>query len=88
MSEVFSKIQDQQDALLERFCSPKRRVVSKTSWFEDDVPFEMVEQSCLEDILFYEARGYYLFQEPAIEHEPVRHRFRVALTFKPTESNA
>lgn len=87
MSKIFSKIQDHQDALLERFCSPRRRVVAKSDWFEETAPFNEMEQSCLESILFYEARGYYLFQEPVIDHQPVKRRFRIILTFKPTESN-
>ena len=87
MSKIFSQIQDHQDALQDRFCSPKRRVVAKTKWFPDSVPFERIEDECLKDILFYESRGYYLFQEPALEHQPVKRRFRVVLTYKPTESN-
>lgn len=87
MSKIFSQIQEHQDALLERFCNPRRRVVARTDWFEDGTPFEVTEASCREAILFYEARGYYLFQEPSIEHQPVKCRFRVILTFKPTESN-
>ena len=87
MSKIFSKIQDHQDALLERFCSPRRRVVSKSDWFDEDSSFALLEATCLESILFYEARGYYLFQEPMIDHQPVKRRFRIVLTFKPTESN-
>ncbi|MEZ5324414.1 MAG: hypothetical protein R3F19_05065 [Verrucomicrobiales bacterium] len=87
MSKIFSRIQDHQDALLERFCSPRRRVVSKSDWFDEEEPFSSLEAACRESILFYEARGYYLFQEPAIDHQPVKRRFRVILTFKPTESN-
>lgn len=62
-------------------------MVAKTDWFEEEATFSQLETACLESILFYEARGYYLFQEPAIDHQPVKKRFRIIMTFKPTESN-
>ena len=56
-------------------------------WVEDTAGFETLESEIREEIVFYEARGYYLFQEPWLEHQPVKNRFRVVLTFRPTESN-
>ena len=84
---VFSTIQDRQDALVQRFCSPKRRVLSETDWFDEDVGIEVLKQECRRRILFFEERGFYLFQEPQIEHHPHRRLLRVLMTFKPTESN-
>jgi hypothetical protein len=87
MSKIFSTIQDHQDALVQRFCSPKRRVIAETDWHGEDADIEGVKADCLRRILFFEERGFYLFQEPQIEHQPHKHRMRVLLTFKPTESN-
>ncbi|MEM9280359.1 MAG: hypothetical protein AAGA96_00900 [Verrucomicrobiota bacterium] len=84
---VLERIQDVEDRIINRFCSVKRRLERKMDWVEDTTEFDSLEQPIREEILFYEARGYYLFQEPWLEHEPVQHRFRVVLTFRPTESN-
>ncbi len=86
--EIFSQIQDHQDALIARFCSPKRRVVAHTEWFDEGAEIGALKAECRRRILFFEERGFYLFQEPQIEHQPHRARLRVALTFKPTESNS
>lgn len=85
--EVLAKIQDVEDAIINRFCSVKRRLERKMEWVEDTTPFVELETPIREEIIFYEARGYYLFQEPWLEHEPVQNRFRVVLTFRPTEAN-
>ena len=87
MSKIFSTIQDHQDTLLHRFCSPKRRVVAETDWYSEDADIEGIKEDCRQRILFFEQRGFYMFQEPQIEHQPQSHRMRVLLTFKPTESN-
>ena len=84
---IFSRIQDYQDDLVERFCNPKRRMEAKTDWYDDGTDSEVLREDCRERILFFEARGFYLFQEPQIEHQPAKDRMRVILTFKPTESN-
>ena len=85
--KFLSRVQDYADALVLRFCHPKRRLTVETPWFEEKSPLHVVEQDCLDRIVFHEARGYYLFQEPEIEHDLARRRFRVVLTFKPTELN-
>ena len=87
MSKIFSTIQDYQDALVQRFCSPRRRVTAETDWYGEDVDLDALKEDCRTRIIFFEARGFYLFQEPQIEHQPARHRLRVLLIFKPTESN-
>ena len=56
-------------------------------WVEDTTTYESLEARIREEIVFYESRGFYLFQEPWLEHEPFNHRFRVVLTFRPTEAN-
>ena len=85
---IFTRIQDYQDSLVQRFCNPKRRLEAKTGWYDDESTDSLViEDDCRERILFFEARGFYLFQEPQIEHQPASRRMRVILTFKPTESN-
>ncbi|MEM0896232.1 MAG: hypothetical protein AAGJ79_05035 [Verrucomicrobiota bacterium] len=84
---IFSKIQDYQDDLVARFCHPKRRMEARTEWFAEDADHELLREDCLRRILFFEQRGFYLFQEPQIEHEPASRRMRAVLTFKPTESN-
>jgi hypothetical protein len=85
--EVLSKIQDVEDAIINRFCSVKRRLEREMEWVDDTTPFSDMEIPIRDEVIFYEARGYYLFQEPWLEHEPVRHRYRVVLTFRPTEAN-
>ena len=55
-----------------------------------DLEDQTINRFCsviLQQILFHESRGYYLFQEPWLEHQPFKHRCRVVLTFRPTESN-
>ncbi|MDF1812785.1 MAG: hypothetical protein P1V20_11245 [Verrucomicrobiales bacterium] len=84
---LLSIIQDLQDQLVERFCSEKRLLTTATPWFEEKEPFHKIEQSCLEKILFFEDRGYYLFREPEIDHQPGAKRLRIEMTFKPTENN-
>lgn len=85
--KVLAHIQGVEDAIINRFCSVKRRLERKMDWVPDETEFSALEGPILEEILFYEARGYYLFQEPWLEHEPFNHRLRVVLTFRPTESN-
>ena len=85
--KALAHIQDVEDAIIDRFCSVKRRLERKMDWVSDETEFGALELSIREEILFYEARGYYLFQEPWLEHEPYNHRFRVVLIFRPTESN-
>lgn len=85
--QALEHIQDIEDAITNRFCSVKRRLERRMDWVADETDFATLETPILEEILFYEARGYYLFQEPWLEHEPYNHRFRVVLTFRPTESN-
>lgn len=85
--KVLAHIQDVEDAIVNRYCSVKRRLERKMDWVDDGTGFETLEAPILQEILFYEERGYYLFQEPWLEHEPFNHRFRVVLTFRPTESN-
>ena len=86
-NEVLAHIQDLEDRIISRFCSVKRRLHRQMEWFVDTTPYETVEPLIRDEIIFYEARGFYLFQEPWLEHEPFNHRFRVILTFRPTESN-
>lgn len=86
-SEVLAHIQDLEDGIVDRFCSVKRRLERKMDWVDEETPYDSMEPAILEQILFYEARGYYLFQEPWLEHEPFNRRFRVVLTFRPTEAN-
>ena len=85
--EVLAGIQEVEDQMIQRFCSVKRRLQRPMDWVEDTTEFAALEHPIRQEILFYEARGYYLFQEPWLEHEPFNHRFRVVLTFRPTESN-
>ncbi|MEO0414275.1 MAG: hypothetical protein AAF226_04885 [Verrucomicrobiota bacterium] len=87
MANAFSIIQDTQDALVDRFCKISRRLQAETPWFDEEAPIDEIEAMCLERILFFEARGFYMFQEPQIEHQPALKRLRVILTFKPSESN-
>tara|TARA_R110001583_G_scaffold54644_1_gene166968 strand:- start:133 stop:399 length:267 start_codon:yes stop_codon:yes gene_type:complete len=83
----FSKVQDYQDALVDRFCNYNRRLAHNTKWFEEDEDLVVVKKECLKKILFFEERGYYLFQEPEVHHQPLQQRYKVQLIFKPTESN-
>ena len=85
--EVLSRIQDVEDQMINRFCSVKRRLERKLEWVADTTEFAALEIPIQSEILFYETRGYFLFQEPWLEHEPFRHRYRVVLTFRPTEAN-
>lgn len=85
--ESFARVQGVQDGIVDRFCSVKRRLERKMDWVAEDTGFEALEGPIRDEILFYEERGFYLFQEPWLEHQPARHRFRVVLTFRPTESN-
>lgn len=86
-SKVFAYIQGLEDQIINRFCSVTRRLERKMDWFGDGTAYVEIEPQILEEIRFYEDRGYYLFQEPWIEHEPFNDRFRVVLTFRPTENN-
>ncbi len=86
-NEVLARIQEVEDRIVKRFCSVKRRLERKMEWVDDTIEFAALETPILEQIIFYEARGYYLFQEPWLEHQPFKHRYRVVLTFRPTESN-
>ncbi len=84
---VLATIQDLEDQLINRFCAVSRRHTCQMPWVDEDATFAEMEEEVRKRILFYETRGYYLFQEPFIEHEPVNHRMRVHLTFRPTEAN-
>ena len=86
-NEALAKIQNLEDQIINRFCSVKRRVEKRLDWVDENVEFANLENLILQQIIFHEARGYYLFQEPWLEHEPFNHRCRVVLTFRPTESN-
>ena len=85
--EVLARIQDVEDDIINRFCSVSRRLERKMEWVSDTTEFPELEKPIRDEIIFYEARGYYLFQEPWLEHEPFNQRFRVVLTFRPTENN-
>jgi len=85
---ILTFVQDLQDQLVERFCAESRLLRTATPWFAEKEPFQRVEACCLERILFFEARGYYLFREPEIDHQPGVGRIRILLTFKPTENNS
>ena len=85
--ESLARVQDVEDRIVDRFCAVSRRLERKMDWVGDDTEFADLERPIRDEILFYEERGFYLFQEPWLEHEPVRSRFRVVLTFRPTESN-
>lgn len=82
-----SQVQGVEDEIINRFCSVSRRLVRKMEWVCDSTEFSQLEGAIRSEIVFYETRGFYLFQEPWLEHEPVNGRFRVVLTFRPTESN-
>ncbi|MEM7145644.1 MAG: hypothetical protein AAF591_10945 [Verrucomicrobiota bacterium] len=82
-----SEMQKIEDHLIKRFANVKRRLQYETPWFDHTTPYADLESKIRETILFYENRGFYLFQEPKLEHEPVNKRFRIHLTFRPTESN-
>jgi len=84
---ILSHIQDLEDSVINRYCSVKRRLERKMDWVDENTGFDLLEPAITDQILFYETRGYYLFQEPWLEHEPFKHRFRVVLTFRPTEAN-
>ncbi|MCB1206114.1 MAG: hypothetical protein KDN18_17770 [Verrucomicrobiae bacterium] len=86
-TEALARIQDVEDHIIARFCAVDRRLHRRMDWVGDTETFESLEPKIREEILFYEARGFYLFQEPWLEHEPFNHRFRVVLTFRPTEAN-
>lgn len=85
--EVLALIQDVEDSIINRFCSVKRRLERKMEWVPDTTEYHQLEIPIRDEIIFYEARGYYLFQEPWLEHEPFNKRYRVVLTFRPTENN-
>ncbi len=87
-SGVLETIQDLEDSVINRFCAISRRHACILPWVGETVEFDALEEQIRERICFYEARGYYLFQEPYIEHQPVHKRLRVHLTFRPTENNA
>ena len=84
----FSSIQDYQNGLVSRFCNPKRLLIAETDWYREESDIEVIRGDCRERILFFEKRGFYLFQEPQIDHEPHLERMRARLTFKPSETNA
>lgn len=86
-NEVLENIQTVEDDIINRFCSVSRRLERKMEWVEDTTSFSTMEPKIKDEIIFYEARGFYLFQEPWLEHEPFNHRYRVVLTFRPTEAN-
>lgn len=86
-NKVLTHIQDLEDSVIDRYCSVKRRLERKMDWVDETTGFDLLEPAITGQILFYETRGYYLFQEPWLEHEPFNHRFRVVLTFRPTEAN-
>ncbi len=86
-NEVLANIQTVEDDIINRFCAVSRRLERKMDWVTDTTPFSAMEADVREQIIFYEARGFYLFLEPWLEHEPFNHRFRVVLTFRPTEAN-
>jgi len=85
--ETLARVQETQDQAVERFCAVSRRLVRKMEWVPDTTAFRELEKGIRDEILFYEARGFYLFQEPWLDHEPFSRRFRVVLTFRPTEAN-
>jgi hypothetical protein len=82
-----SEMQDIEDRLIDRFCAVKRRLHYHTAWISESKDYPALEEEIRETILFYETRGFYLFLEPLLDHEPVNHRFRIRLTFRPTENN-
>ena len=82
-----SEMQDIEDRLIDRFCAVKRRLRYHTPWISEEKDYDELQDEIRETIRFYEARGFYLFQEPLLDHEPVNHRFRIRLTFRPTENN-
>jgi hypothetical protein len=86
-SKALARIQDVEDRIIARFCAVDRRLHRRMDWVEDTTAYETLEPRIREEIVFYEARGFYLFQEPWLEHEPFNHRYRVVLTFRPTEAN-
>ena len=86
-SSAASDVYKRQDQTINRFCSVKRRVEKRLDWMDENIEFSEVESLILQQILFHESRGDYLFQEPWLEHQPFKHRCRVVLTFRPTESN-
>lgn len=85
--KAFSFVQEFEDAIIERFCSVERRMEHRMNWEPDTTTFRELEEAIRDRIAFFEARGYYLFQEPWLDHQPANHRFRVVLTFRPTENN-
>ena len=85
---IFSSIQNYQDELVRRFCNPKRLLFAETQWYGEDSDIELIKEDCRKRILFFEGRGFYLFQEPQIDHRPHLKKMRVRLTFKPSESNS
>jgi len=85
--EVLARVQDTEDRLVARFCAVSRRLVRKMDWVSDTASFSDLEEGIRAEIRFYEGRGFYLFQEPWLDHEPFARRFRVVLTFRPTEGN-
>lgn len=86
-SKALSLVQEFEDAIIERFCSVDRRMEHRMDWLPDLTKFSEVEKDIRDRIAFFEERGYYLFQEPWLDHQPANHRFRVVLTFRPTENN-
>ena len=85
--KALSLVQEFEDAIIERFCSVDRRMTHRMDWMPDTTEFADHEEAVRDRIAFFEERGYYLFQEPWLDHEPAKHRFRVVLTFRPTENN-
>ena len=85
---VFLSIQNYQDGLVRRFCNPKMLFIAETDWYRGESDIEVIKEDCRERILFFENRGFYLFKEPQIDHEPHLERMRVRLTSKPSEINA
>ena len=61
-NEALAKIQDLEDQTINRFCSVKRRVEKRLDWMDENIEFSEVESLILQQILFHESRGYYLFQ--------------------------
>jgi hypothetical protein len=84
---MISHMQQVEDRLIDRFCAVKRRLHYHTPWIPETRNYADLQDEIRTTIRFYESRGFYLFQEPLLEHEPVQHRFRIRLTFRPTESN-
>jgi len=59
---IFSSIQDYQDELVSRFCNPKRLLIAETDWYKEEEDIDLIKKDCLGKIIFFESRGFYLFQ--------------------------